>query len=92
MRLLKLLSEIRGKSVERSSEKIAKPLIPIVEEVEMQLIGKENMQNAPTDEDMEKGKVQKVVNDEMITKGEDDRPQYIEDDDVEIIVVQEPYH
>jgi hypothetical protein len=50
-------------------------------------MGKENMQNAPTNEDMEKGKVQKVISDEMITEGEDDRPQYIEDDDVDIIVV-----
>jgi hypothetical protein len=50
------------------------------------------MQSAPTNEDMEKGRVQKVINDEMITKGQDDRPRYIEDDDVEIIVVQETYH
>jgi pyrimidine operon attenuation protein/uracil phosphoribosyltransferase len=82
-----ILSEIRVKGVERSGEKIAKPLISIVEEVETQLIGKENMQNAPTYEDMEKGKMQKVVSDEMITKGKDDRPQYIEDDDVEIIAI-----
>jgi hypothetical protein len=30
-----ILSEIRGKNVERFDEKITKPLIPIVEEVEM---------------------------------------------------------
>jgi hypothetical protein len=45
------------------------------------------MQNVPIDEDMEKGKMQKVISDEMITEEEDDRPQYIEDDDVEIIVM-----
>jgi hypothetical protein len=36
---------------------------------------------------MEKEKVQKVVSDEMVTRGKDDKSQYLEDEDVEIIVV-----
>jgi hypothetical protein len=35
-----ILSEIRGKSVEIPNEKMAKPLVPIVEEVVTQLIKK----------------------------------------------------
>ncbi|CAM6013328.1 unnamed protein product [Sphagnum balticum] len=69
-----ILNEIGGKGVERSREKITKPLVPIVEEVEMQLIEKESMQNAPTNVDMEKGRMQEVVNDEMVIGGEDDIP------------------
>ncbi len=63
---------------------MAKHLAPIVEEVETQLIEKEGMHNVPTYVDMEKEKVQK---DEMITGGKDEKSQYLEDEDVEIIVV-----
>jgi len=34
------------------------------------------MHNASIDVDMEKGRVQEVVNDEMIIRGEDDKFQY----------------
>jgi hypothetical protein len=51
------LSEIGGKNVEIPCEKMEKPLIPIVEEVETQLIEEEGMQNAPTNVDMEKERV-----------------------------------
>ncbi len=45
------------------------------------------MQNVPTYVDMEKEKMQKVVSDEMITRGKGENFQYLEDKDVEIIVV-----
>ncbi len=61
-----------------------------MEEVETQLI--EGMHNVPIDVYMEKGGVQEVVNGEIITRGEDDKFQHLEDEDVEIIVVQEPFH
>jgi hypothetical protein len=44
-------------SVEILGEKMAKPLVPIMEEVVTQLIKKEGMHNAPTNVEMEKGKV-----------------------------------
>ncbi len=50
------------------------------------------MHNASIDVDMEKGRVQEVVNDEMIIRGEDDKFQYWKDEDVEIIIVQKPLH
>jgi hypothetical protein len=34
---------------------------------------------------MEKGKVQKVVSEEVITRGEDDKFQYLEDEDVRLL-------
>jgi hypothetical protein len=71
---------------------MTKPLVPIVEEIKTQLIKKEDMHNVLMDVDMEKRRMQKVVSDEMITRGEDDIFQYLEDEDVEIIVVQEPLH
>jgi hypothetical protein len=37
------LSEIRGKNVETPSEKMAKPLIPIVEEVKTKIDRKKGM-------------------------------------------------
>jgi hypothetical protein len=47
---------IGGKNVEILGEVMGKPLIPIVEEIETQLIKEEGMQNAPIDVDMEKEK------------------------------------
>jgi hypothetical protein len=41
---------------------------------------------------MEKERVQEVVSEEVIIGGEDDISQYLEDGDVEIIVVKEPSH
>ncbi len=52
-----ILSEIGGKNVEIFGEKMAKPLIPIVEEVKTQLIEKKGMQNALTNVDMEEERV-----------------------------------
>jgi hypothetical protein len=46
------------------------------------------MQNAPTNVDMEKEKVQKVVGVEVIIGGKDYKSQYLEDEDVEITVVK----
>ncbi len=65
-------------------------MAPIVEEVETQLI--EGMHNVPIDVDMEKGGVHEVVSNEMNTGGDDENFQYLKDEDVEIIVVQEPFH
>jgi hypothetical protein len=50
------------------------------------------MQNAPIDVDMEKEIVQEVISEEVILGKEDDRPQYLEDEDVEITVIKEPFH
>jgi hypothetical protein len=33
-----------------------------------------------------------LVNEEVIHGGEDDKPQYLEDEDVEITAVKEPFH
>jgi hypothetical protein len=66
---------------------MTKPLVPIVEEIKTQLIKIEDMHNVLMDVDMEKRRMQEVVSDEMITGGEDDIFQYLEDEDVEIIVV-----
>jgi hypothetical protein len=85
------LSEIRGKHVEILSEVMAKPLIPIIKEVETQLV-EVGMQNVPTYVDMEKEIVQKVVSEEVIIEREDHKSQYLEDEDVEIIVVKKPFH
>jgi hypothetical protein len=63
-----ILSEIRGKNIEILSEVMAKPLIPIVKEVNTQLIKEEGMQNAPTNVDMEKERIQEVISEEVITK------------------------
>jgi len=41
--------------------------------------------------DMEKEKVHEVVSEEVILGEEDDRPQYLEDEDVEIITIKEPF-
>ncbi len=86
-----ILSEIRGKHVEILSEVMAKPLIPIIKEVETQLV-EVGMQNVPTYVDMEKEIVQKVVSEEVIIEREDHKSQYLEDEDVEIIVVKKPFH
>jgi len=67
-----ILSEIKGKNIEIHGEVMEKPLIPIVEEVETQLIEEKCMQNAPTQVDMEKERVQEVVNEEVIIGEEDD--------------------
>jgi hypothetical protein len=40
---------------------------------------------------MEKEKVHEVVSEEVILGEEDDRPQYLEDEDVEIITIKEPF-
>ncbi len=67
---------------------MAKPLVLIVEEVNTQLIEKEDMmQNAPTNVDMKKGRVQEAVSEEVITGREDDIFQYLENEDVENIIV-----
>jgi hypothetical protein len=51
-----ILSKIGRKNVEILGEVMAKPLIPIVEEIKKQLIKEDGMQNAPTNVDMEKEK------------------------------------
>jgi hypothetical protein len=51
------LSEIGGKNVAIPGEVMAKPLVPIVEEVETQLRKEKGMQNVPTKVDMEKERV-----------------------------------
>jgi hypothetical protein len=58
-----------------------------MEKVETQLIEKEGMQNVPTYVDRGREKMQKVVSDEMITRGKDDKSQYLEDEDEKIIVM-----
>ncbi len=63
-----------------------------MEEVETQLREEEGMQNAPTNVDMEKERMQEIVNEEVITGREDHIFQYLEDEDVEIIAVKEPFH
>jgi hypothetical protein len=50
------------------------------------------MHNVPTNVDMEKEKMQEVVSEEVITGKEDDRSQYLEDEDVEIVAIKEPFH
>ncbi len=67
-----ILSEIRGTNVEILGEVMAKPLIPIMEEIKTQLIKEEGMQNAPINVDMEKERIHEVINEEVITGGEDD--------------------
>ncbi len=84
-----ILSEIGGKHVEIPSEVMANPLVPIVEEVETQLVEEEGMQNVPINVDMEKElKVDEVVNEEVITEGKDHKSQYLEDKDVEITIIK----
>ncbi len=63
---------------------MVKPLIPIVEDVETQLIEEEGMLNAPIDVDMEKEKVHEVVSEEVINGRKDDQLQYLKYEDVEI--------
>jgi hypothetical protein len=48
------------------------------------------MQNAPTNVDMEK--VWKVVSEDVITRRKDDRPQCLEDEDVEMTIKKKPLH
>jgi hypothetical protein len=78
------MSEIGGKNVEIPSEVMEKPLIQLIEE--------EGMLNAPTYVDMEKDRVHEVVIEEVIDGGKDDQLQYLEDEDVEIIIVKNPFH
>ncbi len=87
-----ILSEIGGKHVEILNEVMAKPLVPIIEEVETQLVEKKGMQNVPIDVDMEELRIHEVVSEEVITKGEDHKYQYLEHKDVEIIAIKEPFH
>jgi hypothetical protein len=87
-----ILNEIGGKNVEIPNEVMAKPLIPIVEEINTQLIEEEGMLNAPTYVDMEKEKVHAIVSEEVISGGKDDQLQYLKDEDVEITTVEEPFH
>jgi len=89
---LSILSEIGGKNVAIPGEVMAKPLVPIVEEVETQLRKEKGMQNVPTKVDMEKERVQEIVNEKVITRREDHIFQYLEDEDVEIIAIKEPFH
>jgi hypothetical protein len=63
-----------------------------VEEVRTKLVEEEGMQNAPTNVDMEKEKIHEVVSEKVILGEEDDRPQYLEDEDVEITIVKQPFH
>jgi hypothetical protein len=86
------LSDIGGKHVEIPSEVTGKPYVPYVEEVGTKLVEEKCMQNAPTNVDMEKEKIHEVVNEEVILGEEDDRPQYLEDEDVEITIIKEPFH
>ncbi len=87
-----IMSEIGRKHVEIPSEVMAKPLVPIVEEIETQLVEEEAMQNVPTNVDMEKERIQEPINEEVILEGKDDRPHNLEDEDVEIIAVKGPFH
>jgi len=87
-----ILSEIGRKNVEIPNEVMTKPLIPIMEEVETQLIGEEGMQNVLTHVDMEKERVQEVVNKKVIIDRKDHKFQYLKNEDVEIIVVKKPFH
>jgi hypothetical protein len=48
------MSEIGGKNLEILGEVMAKPLVTTVEEVETQIKEKDDMQNAPTNVDMER--------------------------------------
>jgi hypothetical protein len=41
---------------------------------------------------MEEEKVQKLVNEEVITRGKDERFRYLEDEDVEITAIKKPFH
>jgi hypothetical protein len=41
---------------------------------------------------MEKERVHEVVSEEVILGEEDDGPQYLEDEDVEISTIKEPFH
>jgi hypothetical protein len=50
------------------------------------------MHNAPTNVEMEKGKVLEVVSEEVIIRGKNDKFQYLEDEDVDIIAIQKPFH
>jgi hypothetical protein len=50
------------------------------------------MQNPPTNVYMEKGRMWEVVNEGVITGEEDDIFQYLKNEDVEIIIVQKPFH
>ncbi len=51
------------------------------------------MQNVPTNVHMEKERIiQEVVSEEVIPEGGDDIPQYLKDEDGEIIAVKEPFH
>jgi hypothetical protein len=86
------LSEIGRKHVEILGEIMAKPLVPNVEEVGTQLVEKKGLQNAPTNVDMEKERVQEVVREEVIPREKDDKPQYLKDEDVEIIAIKGPFH
>jgi hypothetical protein len=42
--------------------------------------------------DVEKERIHDVVSEEVITRGDNDKPKCLEDEDVEIIVVKEPFH
>ncbi len=50
------------------------------------------MQNVPTNMDVEKERIHDVVSEEVITRGDNDKPKCLEDEDVEITVVKEPFH
>jgi hypothetical protein len=50
------------------------------------------MQNPPTNVYMEKGRMWEVVNEGVIIGEEDDIFQYLKNEDVEIIIVQKPFH
>jgi hypothetical protein len=45
------------------------------------------MHNFLTNVEMEKGKMQKVVGEEVITRGKNDKFQYLEYEDVDIIAI-----
>jgi hypothetical protein len=62
---------------------MVKPSVPNVEEVRTKLVEKEGMQNAPTNVDMEEERVHDVVSEKVILGEENDRPQFLEDEDVQ---------
>ncbi len=56
------------------------------------MVEEEGVHNVPTGVDMEKERVQEVINEEVIIEKEDHKFQYLENEDVEIIVIKEPFH
>jgi len=85
------LSEIGRKNVEILGEVMAKRLIPIVEEIKT-IDRRRGYAKYSNICGYGEKIIQKVVSEEIIVRREDDQPQYLEDEDVEIIIVKEPFH